>query len=97
MIKWLSMTWVSHLVCLVLIEFDNPDIDTHTVDYLKTELDIKPAGLYFSDPSSSSSSSKPIGLEFHSYNDLGHTVTDEEVEDIRKFLKSIFAYSPSSA
>ncbi|KAK7685975.1 hypothetical protein QCA50_010785 [Cerrena zonata] len=68
-----------------------------SADYLKTELGIKPAGLHFADPSSSSSNAKPIGIDFHSYEDLGHTVTDEEVEDIRKFLKSILPNPIGSA
>ena len=70
--------------------YSGSDTDT-VVDYLKAEFGIKPAGSYFSDPSSSSSNGRPIGLDFHSYEKLGHTITDEEVEDIRKFLKSVFS------
>lgn len=61
--------------------------DGHLANFLRAELGIKELN-----DSALAAAEKPVGLSFHKYERLLHTIGDEELIDLRKWLKVVIPH-----
>ncbi|KAI0077332.1 Phospholipase/carboxylesterase [Panus rudis PR-1116 ss-1] len=89
--KWKSLPFSQHVKELPIFwghGLDDPIVKyqsgVDSANFLKSELGIQEV-----DDSAVAAGEKPVGLSFHSYEGLPHTIGEQEMEDLKKWLKAV--------